>query len=467
MFGLETDLLLVLGFCILCVCFFEFINGFHDTANAVATVIYTHSLKPIHAVILSGLCNSAGVFVGGIAVAVGIIQLLPVEMMVGTNVYQNVAMALALLLTAIIWNLGTWYYGIPCSSSHTLIGSILGVGFAYSFLPHSSGDTVNWSKAGEIGMSLLISPAVGFGLTMGLMYLLKKFAGKQTNLFEEPKQQAPPPFWIRLTLILTCTGVSFSHGSNDGQKGVGLLMLILISILPAYFALNHSLNPSELKTELNQVQVVMSKIDSSALKKQQRLQIQLIHSEINHLQENFLKLNSADSLDIHKHITTRESLFLLKNNLKNILRSQNLKINEEDKVVLKQGLDGVSKYVDYAPTWTIVLISLCLGLGTMIGWKRIVVTIGERIGKTHLTYSQGAAAELVATTTIGFSTGLGLPVSTTHVLSSGIAGSMVSMNGWKNLRKKMIMNILLAWFLTLPFCIFVSGLLFWIFRSIL
>jgi phosphate/sulfate permease len=226
MFELETSYAILLVLCLAAVCAFEFVNGFHDTANAVATVIYTHTLKPWVAVIWSGTWNFLGVFAGGITVAMGIVNLLPVETLVDQNIAHSLSMIAALLLTAIFWNLLTWYLGIPCSSSHTLIGSILGVGLAYSFLPEATGEAVNWGKAQEIGISLLVSPLFGFSVTIILMYLIR-VATKKTEtgdaLFKEPKKNTPPPFWIRGILFLTCTLVSFFHGSKRcwvGDAGI-------------------------------------------------------------------------------------------------------------------------------------------------------------------------------------------------------------------------------------------------------
>ena len=227
MFGLDLGLTILLIFCLLAACAFEFINGFHDTANAVATVIYTHSLKPNVAVIWSGIFNFFGVILGGIAVAMGIVNMLPLDALIDQNIYHGVAMILAIILTAIIWNLGTWYYGIPCSSSHTLIGSIFGVGLAYSLIPGVGHVALNWAKIGDMGLSLLISPIFGFGMAMLLMVIIRKFVHKK-KLFREPGEKKAPPFWIRGILILTSASVSFAHGSNDGQKGVGLIMIILI-----------------------------------------------------------------------------------------------------------------------------------------------------------------------------------------------------------------------------------------------
>ena len=143
---------------------FEFVNGFHDTANAVATVIYTNSLRSTHAVVWSGIWNFLGVLSSGGAVAFGILALLPVELILNVGSAAGFAMVFSLLLSAIIWNLGTWYLGLPASSSHTLIGSILGVGMANAMLRGggSFGDGVNWGKAREVGLSLWVSPRFGF-----------------------------------------------------------------------------------------------------------------------------------------------------------------------------------------------------------------------------------------------------------------------------------------------------------------
>ena len=220
MFGLDTTLTVLLILCLLCACFFEFINGFHDTANAVATVIYTNSMKPTVAVVYSGLLNFTGVMLGGITVAMGIVNLLPMDALVDTNPYHGIAMILALLLSAIIWNFGTWYFGIPSSSSHTIIGSILGIGLAFYFLPGNYGlNDGNWDKAKDTGLALLISPLAGFSVSILMMFLFKRLIKNET-IYKEPIPGKVPPIWIRLLLWTTCGLVSFFHGQNDGQKGV-------------------------------------------------------------------------------------------------------------------------------------------------------------------------------------------------------------------------------------------------------
>jgi PiT family inorganic phosphate transporter len=469
MLGLDSGMLFILIFCLLIACVFEFINGFHDTANAVATVIYTNSMKPTAAVIWSGLWNFAGVFFGGIAVAMGIINLLPMAILSDHSTAHSIALILAILLTAIFWNLGTWYLGIPCSSSHTLLGSIFGVGIAYSFLPDAGAIALNWSKVKDVGLSLLISPLFGFGLSMGLVLLAKRFI-KYKKLFKEPKKNKKPPFWIRLTLIGTCTSVSFTHGSNDGQKGAGLMMLILIAIVPVHFALNHNKAAGELLNQINRIDTIINKADSSYLTSEDRISLAILNEKLDTVQFMLAGVTKFEDLKKESHFEIRKDIILISKEAPKLLklsesRSQKL-YSENDGKSLEKSLNGAKDYVEYVPVWVIMLISISLGIGTMVGWKRIVVTIGEKIGKEHLSYAQGASAEIVAASTIAVSTSLGLPVSTTHVLSSGIAGSMVATKGLKNLRAKTVKNILIAWLITLPVTIVVSGLLFLLFRAI-
>lgn len=455
----------MLVLCVLCACAFEFINGFHDTANAVATVIYTHSLQPTHAVVWSGIWNAIGVFAGGISVAMGIIHLLPIDVLIDQDISHSVSIVFAMLLTAIIWNLGTWYFGIPASSSHTLIGSILGVALGFSFYTDGNADAVNWGKVSDIGLSLFISPLFGFGLTVFLMFALKGLI-KDKAIFHEPEKGKAPPGWIRGILILTCTGVSFTHGSNDGQKGVGLIMLILIAIAPTYFALDMKKDHGQLKFGTEQMTEVMTSLEATALSKTDSTNVSIINRELAQLAASHVHMGNESKFTKEDRFIARKNILVIDKAAKKLLDSQDLVISEFQRKALKSSNKAMVGFTDYAPIWVILIISLSLGLGTMIGWKRIVTTIGERIGKSHLTYAQGMSAELVAASTIGVSTGLGLPVSTTHVLASGIAGSMVAHKGIRNLQRKMVTNIAMAWVLTLPVCISLSAALFFLFRMI-
>jgi len=464
MFGLDPTLTFLLIVCLVAACAFEFINGFHDTANAVATVIYTNSLKPWVAVIWSGVCNSVGVFTGGIAVAMGISYLIPVEILTDQNIYHSVALVMALLITAIVWNLGTWYFGIPCSSSHTLVGSILGVGLAYSFIAEKSGNYVNWGKASDIGLSLLVSPIVGFSLTILIMYLLR-VSIKNKSIFKAPKTNDPPPFMIRIVLLLTCTLVSFFHGSNDGQKGIGLVMLILVAIAPSYFALNPNVNLPKVKQEITMVDSILHKTIVTQITKEDSLELAKVLAISNKVNK-IISSKQLDSLTVNEKFEVRQGAIKLGKEIEKLRKSKTIALSDEDKSSLKASVTGVKTITEYSPSWVIIMISISLGLGTMIGWKRIVKTIGEKIGKQHLNYAQGASSELVAAVTIGMATAFALPVSTTHVLSSGVAGSMVATKGMKNLQGGTIRIIAIALILTLPVTIILSGLLFLLFRTL-
>jgi PiT family inorganic phosphate transporter len=343
---------------------FEFINGFHDTANAVATVIYTKTLKPVQAVLWSGAWNLIGALTSSGAVAYAIITLLPPELMDSHSI-PGVAVIFSFLISAIIWNLGTWYFGLPISSSHTLIGAIVGVGLAASaLLPSDSVERgINWHQVGQVFLSLLISPLVGFVFSFGLMKLAKLTVKGRDRA--PPAADHPPPRRMRLILLATSMGVSFAHGSNDGQKGMGIVMLILFGLFPHDYHLDPSGNA--------------------------------------------------------------------------------------------------------IPFWVKAIVAVVLGCGTLVGWKRVVTTIGERIGRQHMTYRQGAVAELIAMITILLSDRFGLPVSTTHVLSSGVAGTMLANHS--GVQAKTIRNIALAWVLTLPVCVLlgaaiVSAMLVFVFRLV-
>lgn len=465
MFDLSIGLFILLVVCLFAAAAFEFINGFHDTANAVATVIYTRSMKPKLAVIWSGIWNFTGVYTGGIAVAIGIINLLPLDALIDQNVYHNIAMILSLILTAVIWNLGTWYFGIPCSSSHTLIGSIFGVGIAFMFISPTGTIALNWGKVLDAGLSLLISPIFGFGMAILLLVLLKKII-KKKKFFHEPDLTKKPPFWTRFVLILTCTSVSFSHGSNDGQKGVGLVMIILIGLLPTYFAIDPTKNPVTMIGNIQVIEKYMERVDNDSMPESQLKNVREITKDLIEMKIVLQNATSPEGLDKNNKYIIRKDILSISRNSDKFLKSKDPKVktafalSDAELAHLHSNIKEMRTYTEFAPWWVLLLISSSLGLGTMIGWKRIVVTIGEKIGKSHLTYAQGASAEIITASTIGLSTMFGLPVSTTHVLSSGIAGSMVAEGGLKNLQAGTLKNILIAWVLTIPVTIGIAcGLL--------
>lgn len=467
MFGLDTTLTVLLILCLVCACFFEFINGFHDTANAVATVIYTNSMKPTVAVVYSGLLNFSGVMLGGITVAMGIVNLLPMDALIDSNPYHGIAMILALLLSSIIWNFGTWYFGIPSSSSHTIIGSILGIGIAFAFLPGDYGLTaVNWDKAKDTGMALLLSPLLGFSAAIIVMFLFKRII-KNDIIYKEPIPGKVPPMWVRLLLWITCGMVSFFHGQNDGQKGVGLIMMILIAVLPAQFSLDASVDLQNVNGNVTKIEMLMMKADTVVLAAKEKA----MHAEIvkysDHFKAEVNTKTSTSDVAVAGRFSLRKDVIKITKNAEKLISGGNLALSINEIKELKSEIKETKKLVEYAPSWVIILISLCLGLGTMVGWKRIVKTVGEKIGKQHMSYAQGASAEIVASIGIGLASFKGVPVSTTHMLSSGIAGSMVAKKGLKNLQKGTIKTIALTWVLTLPVTIVLSGGLFLLFRAIL
>ena len=472
---------LLLGVALLTALGFEFVNGFHDTANAVATVIYTHSLEPHVAVVWSGICNFAGVLVSSGAVAFGIISLLPVELILQVGSGAGFAMVFALLIAAILWNLGTWYFGLPASSSHTMVGSIIGVGIANQLMnPRQGTSGVDWEQAMKIGQSLLISPLIGFAMA-ALILLAAKAVIKDKRLYEAPVGTEPPPFWIRGLLILTCTGVSFSHGSNDGQKGMGLIMLILVGTAPTAYALNHAVSASQtadfMASSQQTVQVVSKYVTPAAIIGDPRDELTdyirtkefngntmlALRRDVNDVGNEVKGFQMLKNVPRDRMGNLRNEMYVISESIRLIEKSGKTQFTADDKKVLanyKKHIDLATKFI---PAWVKVAVAIALGLGTMIGWKRIVVTVGEKIGKDHLTYGQGAAAEITAMITISTADMLGLPVSTTHVLSSGVAGTMAANH--TGLQWATVRNLLMAWVLTLPVAMMLSGFLFWAFRG--
>ena len=457
---------------------FEFVNGFHDTANAVATVIYTHSLKPVYAVVWSGMWNLTGVLLSAGTVAFGILALLPVELVINVGSGAGFAMVFALLVSAITWNLGTWYLGLPASSSHTLIGSIVGVGLANSFMSagHQFGDGVNWGKVQDTLAALLLSPVIGF-IFAGLLLLLFKFLIRRPELYTEPAKDQPPSPWVRALLILTCTGVSFAHGSNDGQKGMGLIMLILIGVVPSVYALDLSLDQKSVATiasQSAQAGTVFGRLAAN-----DPVSPQEASDTLNAFLKSSGTVNagvyaalSEKADEIARSLDGKKTLADIPKSARSAVRSNVYQVSEsigklQKKKALPNGGDGqvlidLKKSLDRAthfiPVWVKIAVALFLGFGTMIGWKRIVVTVGERIGKAHLTYGQGASAEIIAYATIQMADRFGLPVSTTHILSSGVAGTMAANKS--GLQANTLRNIVLAWVLTLPVCVFLGSMFF-------
>jgi low-affinity inorganic phosphate transporter len=483
--GLDAWVLVSLLLALAFVLTFEFINGFHDTANAVATVIYTKAMPPHLAVFFSGAFNFLGVLLGGVGVAYAIVHLLPVELLINVNTGHGLAMVFSLLAAAITWNLGTWYFGIPASSSHTLIGSILGVGLANALIndiPLSEG--VNWQKAIDIGSSLVFSPLAGF-IVAGLLLLGLKAWRPLSKMHKTPDQRRKvddkkrPPFWNRLVLVISAMAVSFVHGSNDGQKGIGLIMLVLIGIVPSQFVLDLTSTTYQIERTRDAAQhmsqfyernadtlgefLALGKTHPGDLPGRFRCNPEQTEPTIAALLSTLNGVTDYHSLPAENRIEVRRYLLCLDDTARKVGKLPALAARE------KSDLDKLRKDLtaptEYAPFWVILAVALALGVGTMVGWKRVVLTIGEKIGKQGMTYAQGMSAQITTASAIALANVFSLPVSTTHILSSGVAGTMVANKS--GLQGGTIRNILMAWVLTLPITIALAAALFWLASKIL
>ena len=356
---------------------------------------------------------------------------------------------------------------------------MIGVGIANQMMSGKSGTSgVDWGQAANIGKSLLLSPIVGFGVA-ALLLLLAKALIKDPKLYRAPEGSEPPPFYIRCLLILTCTGVSFFHGSNDGQKGMGLIMLILIGTVPTAYALNHAVTFQQSQDFIASSQQAASVLDhyvepgavigdarddvtdyirTKQFNANTMLAMRTLVNDIGNETSLYKELKNVPNDRVRNF---RNDLYLMSEALRLTAKSGQPKFSPADAAVLA----NYKKHIDYStrfiPTWVKVAVAMALGLGTMVGWKRIVVTVGEKIGKEHLTYAQGAVAEITAMATIGAADGFGLPVSTTQVLSSGVAGTMAANHS--GIQLSTVRNLALAWVLTLPVAMLLSGSLFWLF----
>lgn len=472
---LALALLIALGF--------EFVNGFHDTANAVATVIYTHSMPAPLAVVWSGFFNFLGVMLSSGAVAYSIVTLLPVDLILNVGSVGGFAMIFALLLAAIVWNLATWAVGLPNSSSHALIGSILGVGLANQLMNGGADGTsgVDMAQVWKVLSALAFSPIVGFVGALLLLLVMKRFL-RDKALYEAPEGQTPPPRGIRALLIGTCTAVSFAHGSNDGQKGMGLIMLILIGCAPTAYALNRTMPESATPAFVQTAQAASAAYRAHAdgaptdvgaaraqvtqALKSKHVADPVVYGALATLSDDVSSriagYGSLGKVPAAATPNLRNDMYLVLDTTKLIAadKAAQGRFTAQEITTLKSYDSGLEQGTRYIPTWVKVTVALALGLGTMVGWKRIVVTVGERIGKTHLTYGMGASAELVAASTILLAVNFGMPVSTTHILSSGVAGASVA-NG-AGLQRRTVMNMALAWVMTLPVAMLLSGGLYWL-----
>lgn len=517
----HTGLMLVLA--LIFVLVYEAINGFHDTANAVATVIYTRALRSQLAVAMSGVFNFLGVLMGGLSVAYAIVHLLPTDLLLNVSSAHGLAMMFSMLLAAILWNLGTWYFGLPASSSHTLIGAIIGIGLTNALVSDSSVvQALNIPKLIEIFLSLIISPIVGLVLAGAMVFVLHRYwssTKKRRRIHLTPAEREKkdgkrkPPFWTRIALIFSAAGVSFSHGANDGQKGIGLIMLVLIGVAPAGFVVNmnasgydisrtrdavnhlqqyytqhpgaftHVVGPDEQPLPSpaaeNAVPGAAPAVDPAVppaaigapMANGQRLdqgdtpQPQEFHCDlsralfaINRASLLLGNLDSYETLNADQRSHVRRLLMCIADTADKVAKLP--ETPSADKRFLSNLRQDLLYTVEYAPMWIIIAVALALSLGTMVGWRRVATTIGEKIGKKGMTYAQGLSAQMTAAVSIGVASYTGMPVSTTHVLSSAVTGTMLVDGG--GVQGKTVKNILLAWVLTLPVAIILAGSLYWL-----
>jgi low-affinity inorganic phosphate transporter len=477
--GLEFSIGLALFLSLAFVLAYEFINGFHDTANAVATVIYTKAMPPHMAVVASGIFNFLGVMAGGLSVAYAIVHLLPVDLLLNVTSSYGMIMVFSLLGSAILWNLGTWFFGIPSSSSHTLIGSILGVGGAHALLSHLPlADGINTKKAIDIMLSLLISPLVGFILAAALLLLFKRiWTGPKIHKTPQERESIDgkkhPPFWTRSTLVASAMMLSFVHGSNDGQKGIGMVMLVLICMAPGQFVLDlttstlHIDRTRDAATYIGRLYTANKAILSEHIDFTQTAPTQMSDAKchtknalvtLNSLVQQLKDVSNYSDMPKNNRREVRRLLLCIDDSAKKISKVNGL--SGKDKNDLDSLRKDITATTEYAPFWAIVSVALALGLGTMTGWRRVVKTVGEKIGQKGMTYSQGMAAQVTAAAAIGIASITGMPVSTTHVLSSAVAGTMVANKS--GLQFSTIKTILMAWVLTLPVTILLAGGLFYV-----
>jgi PiT family inorganic phosphate transporter len=444
----------LLVFALVMVIMFEATNGFHDAANAVATVIYTKSLGAGQAIVLSGCLNFIGVMVGGIAVAYAMVELLPADALSPPGGGPAVAMLMSLFIAALSWNIGTWWLALPNSSSHCLIGSLIGVslgnGFAHS---RRLSEDVHWAAMWKVLEALALSPILGFVLAGGL-YLVCRKTLHDEHLYR-PATDKPPIWWMRGVLVLTCSGVSFAHGSNDGQKSIGLIMLTIIGLFPATYALNPAANSSP-----RAVTALMQSAES-LIRRYGDDQKSRALNRIESLKSDSTQQTNRPPTDAGHRSVVRDDIYQVISQLEHVGETKGA--SQDDKRAAKTIAKQLGNSVEYAPVWVRLLSALCLGVGTMFGYKRIVTTLGERLGNAHLTPAQGASAELVSALLIGTAGFTGLPVSTTHIVTSGIAGTMVTQGA--GLRYQVLGRILLAWVLTLPVTILISGTLYYFLTS--
>lgn len=340
MIDLET---LIAALAIVLALGFDFVNGFHDTANACATVIYTKALKPGIAIVMSGILNFLGALLVGTAVAQVITKIIPVETV-------TLPVVVAVLLSALIWNLITWWFGIPVSSSHCLIASLFGAGVTAAGVKG-----VEWNELWKVLTALFVSPILGFASGAILTWVTLKLSNEQLH----DARKTPQSRVMRTLHVIASAFVSFTHGSNDGQKTMGIITLILATHFARYgYTSNH------------------------------------------------------------------------------------------------------------VPLWVMAAAATAMALGTIIGGWRVIRTVGTKISRERLSHSQGFGASMSTAIIILMASTIGAPISTTHTLSSAVAGGTIPVHGRDKLNPKTMKLLATAWILTIPIAATLSCICYAVLRFI-
>lgn len=434
----------------LLIVFQEAINGFHDAANAIATVIYANALTPGQSVVLAAFFNFLGVLIGGTAVAFSLVYLMPENIVAGVNTQGEAALFAGMIVAAVVWNFGTWWLGIPNSTTHAYIGSIIGIAMADAFLHgNSMVAQINWHQGEKIMIALIVSPIVGFILGYLLLKLIRMFA-KGDELYRPVEPGHKPSKGIRGVLIAGAAGVSLMHGSNDGQKSIGLMMIILFGLFPAVYGLD----PDRLDTQdYQQMQQTVVQVQDIAKKLEDQKLITATTSLLNHLENDPHQVGGTDE----NAVDTRKQVLRTHAEITAVLKDQNLsqKISGDEVQQLEYAHSLMRDFVEHVPFWIILLSAIALGGGTAIGYRRIVTTLGEKMGSSRMNPAQGTAAQISAVLSIGMADAGGLPVSTTHVLSSSVIGS-VSATPHQKINTHTLARIALTWVTTLPGTVILS-----------
>lgn len=447
----------------------EAVNGFHDIANAVATVIYSRAMKPFEAVAMSAFCNFIGVLIGGTAVAFSLVYLLPANMVAGINTVSEVSLFLAMILTAVAWNLGTWWLGIPNSTTHAYIGSIIGISMADAFLLGlPMAEQINWHQGEKIMTALIVSPIVGFLLGLMLLHLIRRLAHDPAMFQPTEDGERKPGLAIRSLLIAGSAGVSLMHGSNDGQKSIGLMMIALFGLFPAAYGLDPGrLNAADfdrLIAVVEDVQEIGEELGAATDSETLKLVDNLKLKEIRALHATLLDEKNGVDLEEDTAISVRKEILLIHGRVAKLLKTKALmgQVTNEQRSRLEQAHTVLAEFVEHVPGWIMLLSALALGGGSMIGYRKIVTTLGEKMGSSRMNPAQGTAAQMSAVASIAMADLGGLPVSTTHVLSSAVVGTVVA-TPHQHINQTTITHIAMTWVTTLPGTMllsFATGIIF-------